>query len=282
MGTMWKITVWDEISDAEFDRIKSEVLALSEAFEATYSRFKKTSLIWELTEKRGAVAVPNDLVRMLRLYEKLNIASGGKCNPLIGFALSDLGYDIDYSLKPKEVIRNVPRFHDALRIIDDTHIELQDSVLIDLGALGKGFFVDRLASYLKGEGSKRFLVDGSGDIYYEGNGKEIRCGLEDPKDTTKVIGVLTLNQGAFCASAGSRRAWGEYQHTIDPDTLRSPSKVLATWVQADSAVVADGLATCLFLTEPTLYEENFHFEYCTLSDLYHIKNSPGWTGEFFF
>ncbi len=281
MGTKWQITIWDELDDVTFEHLSSSIIDQSKAFDQTYSRFIKSSLIWSLTEQRGRIKVPKDLISMLRLYQDLSDLSDGKCNPLVGFSLSDLGYDADYSLKPKETIRPVPDFRAALKIIDDDHIELRESVLIDLGALGKGFFVDKISAFLRAQRIKRFLVDGSGDIFYCGNGESILCGLEHPGDTTKAIGVIELKHGALCASATNRRRWGKYHHTIDPHSLTSPEDLLATWVMADTATVADGLATCLFLTEPERFAEQFSFEYCLLNREYKVKRSDGFNAELF-
>jgi thiamine biosynthesis lipoprotein len=281
MGTHWRITIWDALEDAALAELQETIVARSAAFARTYSRFEKTSLIWSLTEKRGVTPVPPDLVRMLRMYERLYDLSGGKCNPLVGFALSDLGYDAEYSLRTKENVRAVPSFHEALRIVDDGHIELFQSVLIDLGALGKGYFVDRIAEFLEEKGIRRFLVDGSGDMLYRGNGEPIRAGLEHPGDTTKVIGVLEMRDGAMCGSASNRRRWGKYHHTIDPFSLTSPEEIIATWVMADSAALADGLATCFFLCEPERFEDAYAFQYCLLNREYNIKRSAGFAAELF-
>ena len=280
MGTSWEISVWDEIDPTVFAALQKSILTLSEAFDQTYSRFKKTSLIWQLTEKRGIVEVPTDLVAMLRIYEHLNRLSNGKLNPLIGYTLSDLGYDAEYSLKPKADVRTAPEFAKALAIIDDTHIDLRESVLIDLGAIGKGFFVDRLADYLKKQGIRRFLVNGSGDIFYSGDGQPLRAGLEHPGNPTKVIGVTTIMNGALCASASNRRKWDKYHHTIDPQSLTSPEDILATWVRSDTAALADGLCTCLFLTEPERYV-TLPFDYCLLNPEYKVKRSAGFQAELF-
>ncbi len=281
MGTGWGITIWDSLGDDAFSEIEKTIVGRSQVFDQTYSRFIKTSLIWELTEKTGTVEVPLQLVEMLRLYETLYDASHGFCNPLIGYTLSDMGYDAQYSLKPKEIIRTVPPLHDVLTIVDDTHIHLTQHVLIDLGALGKGFFVDVIAEYLKEKDIARFLVNGSGDIYYQGNGIPLRAGLEHPGDTTKAIGVLELLEGGLCASAGNRRRWATYQHTINPFSLTSPEEIIATWVQADTAALADGLATCLFMVEPETLQKDLSFDYCLLNKDYRVKKSEGFEAEFF-
>lgn len=280
MGTSWEVTVWDEVDQTVFTALRSAIMTQSKEFDETYSRFKKDSLIWELSKKKGLQEVPEDLVKMLRIYETLNAISGGALNPLIGFALSDLGYDAEYSLKPKDAVRPVPDFTTAVSIIDDTHIELNESVLIDLGALGKGFFVDKIAAYLKRQGLSHFLVNGSGDMYYSGAGTPLRAGLEHPGDPTKVIGIIEISEGALCASASNRRKWDKYHHTLDPKTLTSPEDIIATWVRADSAALADGLCTCLFMTAPEEYSE-LGFEYCLLNPAYAIKRSAGFRAELF-
>ena len=273
MGTHWAMSVWDTMRANAWEALETTIKQQSKIFDETYSRFIRSSLIWKLTEMRGSVEVPKDLVTMLRLYETLYDLSDGKCNPLVGFALSDMGYDADYTLRPKEHIRPVPDLHEALTIVDDTHIKLHASVLIDLGALGKGFFVDTIAKYLQEKGVQRFLIDGSGDIFYSGNGVPIRVGLEHPNDTTKVIGVMEMKHGAMCSSAGNRRKWATYHHTIDPHSLTSPIEIAATWVTAEKAAVADGLATCLFLCDPESLKPIGPFDYCIMRNDARVRRS---------
>lgn len=280
MGAEWGITVWDAIPQKQFDIIHQEVVAQCEAFEALYSRFRPTSLLRTLATMEGNIEVPHDLVSMLRLCIVLHRLSGGLFNPLIGSTLEDMGYNEEYSLTPKKVIRNVPDFGSSVHILDDTHIELSRPVLIDIGAVGKGYMVDNIVSFLDGLGLKHFLVNGSGDIFHRGE-EPLRAGLEHPDDSTKAIGVLELKNAAFCASGSNRRRWSTYHHIIDPQTLTSPGTILATWVKADSAVLADALATTLFLYDPEVLQAELDFEYCMLDSEYRVKRSEGFTAEMF-
>lgn len=281
MGTQWAVSIWDPLDPVVRDAIQRDVVAQSRQFDGTFSRFQETSLVSRLSVQTGIVEVPAHMVSMLRLYQHLHNLSDGACNPLVGFTLSDLGYDSTYALRAKHTVRPVPDFHRALRIVDDTHIELRQPVLIDVGALGKGFFVDVLSQYLQRQGIRRFLVDGSGDVFYQGDGTPIRAGLEHPGDTSKVIGVVPLEHGSLCASSGNRRAWEDRHHIVDPRSLRSPNSILATWVLAPTAALADGLATCLFFTEPERFLAEFRFEYCILNHEYKVKRSPGFLAELF-
>ncbi|MBI2024023.1 FAD:protein FMN transferase [Candidatus Giovannonibacteria bacterium] len=96
MGTRWEIAIWDPHLEA---RLSNKIIEKSKEFDNLYSRFIKDSLVWKIAENPGKHEVPADLVKMLRLYEELYLPSEKKLNPLIGFAISDLGYDAEYSLK---------------------------------------------------------------------------------------------------------------------------------------------------------------------------------------
>lgn len=280
MGSQWAVTAWDDLSQSAFEDLTHEAMTICSSFEELYSRFRPSSLIRKISTETGVITVPQDLVAMLRLSSTLNRLSKGTFNPLVGTLLEDIGYDASYSLTPKQEIRSVPDFSSALNIIDDTHIELLQPVLIDIGAVGKGYAVDLISHFLDQLGLKRFLVDGSGDVFYRGD-EPLRAGLEHPDDPTKAIGVLELRNCAFCGSAANRRRWSAYHHIINPLTQTSPQNILGTWVKADSAALADGLATTIFLCDPDELATELSFGYCILNSEYRVRRSEGFEAEMF-
>lgn len=280
LGTGWHITIWDEISKEDFEVLEKNIIEMVSEFEKTYSRFIQTSLVSKIAEEKGLYTVPPDFMEMLKMYMILYPLSQKKLNPLIGFTISDLGYDADYSLTPKDSIRKTPDLFETIKIINENEIETTEPVLFDFGALGKGYAVDKVTNFLKNKGFKKFMVDGSGDIYYCGEEK-IRVGLEDPEDKTKVIGAIYMNTGAMCASGTNRRKWREYHHVIDPSTSLSTKGIVATWVISDSTALSDALASCLFFVSPEELSQKFKFEYCIMNEERKIKSSPGFNAEFF-
>lgn len=274
MGTTWKVSLYnsDPTMSDMVTMTMSDIVEMSQHFDETYSRFIKTSLVWKIAEKAGIYEVPQDFMNMLRMYIELYLPSQTKLNPLIGFTISDLGYDADYSLIPKTNIRNTPDLLENVKIIDATHIETKQPVLFDFGALGKGYFVDKIATFLKQKGFTHFLVNGSGDIYYSGT-EPIKVGLEHPDDPTKIIGSIEMKEGAMCASGINRRAWDKYHHVIDPHSNTSTQEIVATWVIAKSTGLADALASCLFFVAPEDLSLQ-DFEYCILNKERKIKTSP--------
>lgn len=280
MGTHFEITIWDLIGKDEFDRLKSEIIKSSQMFDKTYSRFRQDSLVSKIAETSGKFFVPLDFTKMLQMYFDLYEISERTLNPLVGQFLEDLGYDKNYSLKRKGKLSKIQDLLESVEIIDLTTIETKKPLLFDFGALGKGYFVDKIANYLNEHGIERFLVNGSGDIYYKGR-EPIQVGLEHPNDASKVIGSIDMTTGAMCASAGNRRKWGKFHHIIDPRTLTSADEIIATWVIADNAALSDALATCLFFVAPENFEPKYKFEYLILNKDMKVKRSRGFSAELF-
>lgn len=280
MGTHWEVSIWDPLEKDHLQKLKQEIIAMSEVFDNTYSRFIPTSLVSQISSQTGTVEVPEDFIHMLKLYEQFFKVSQKKVNPLIGNTLSDMGYDQNYSLKKKKAIHHTPDLLETVTIIDGTHIKIKEPVLFDFGGLGKGYFVDKITQFLLKNNLRQILVNGSGDINYQGD-TPITVGLEHPRDTTKVIGTLEFSRGAMCSSATNRRAWGEYHHIIDPITRSSPSEILAAWVTTDAAALADGLTTALFFVPPEQFLPHYNFEYLLLNKDLKVKRSSGFKAVLF-
>jgi FAD:protein FMN transferase len=280
MGTVWKVTLYEAISEDVAIRLEKNISEKLRVFDGLYSRFKDTSLITELSKKTGLFEVPDDLVKILRIYKRFYHVSEKKFTPCIGNLLEDVGYDDNYSLREKDTKRNVPDFDTTVVVIDDTHIELHESVLLDIGAIGKGYFVDVLTEYLRECGYTEFLVDGSGDVYFESKGDSIKVGLEHPGDTSQIVGMVEMRKGAMCSSAASRRSWGKYSHYIDPESKESPTVIIATWVMSESTALSDALSSLLFFVAPEVIVD-VSFSYCIMNHENKIKKSPDFLATFF-
>jgi len=281
LGTQMRIQIWDDISPHSFTELSQKCESYTHIFDSLYSRFKPDSLIVELSTTTGTVEVPHDLVLMLRVYETLYTLTGGKINPAIGFALSDIGYDATYRLTENAYIRPVLPLSEVLTLIDETHVIFHKPALLDLGALGKGYVVDKLHTILLESGIHRFLVDGSGDIRYSSPNEPILCGLEHPSDHSLAIGTYALRSGSLCASGINRRRWGKRHHYIDPHTHESPNEIIASWVFAPTALTADALTSALFFTAPEILESAFSFEYLLVNAEMKLKKSVHFHAELF-
>jgi thiamine biosynthesis lipoprotein len=90
----------------------------------------------------------------------------------------------------------------------------------------------------------------------------VTIALEHPYDSSKAIGTVALGEGALCASASNRRAWGDgLHHVLDGTTGKPVSTVVATWARARTAMEADALATALFVVPAEALEPHFRFSW---------------------
>lgn len=261
IGTRWGIDVLEELTPEGRTALLRSIESRIEAFDRTYSRFRADSTVTEMSAHAGAYRLPEDAAPMLDVYERLYRATDGAFTPLIGQTLVEAGYDAEYSLVPK-TLHAPPTWDEAIAYVAPV-LTVKRPALLDFGAGGKGYLADLVGGLIEAAGVRAYRVDAGGDIVCRG-GQPVRVGLEDPDDSGKAIGVATVTDGSICGSAGNRRAWGEFHHTIDPRTLASPKHILATWTMARSGLVADALATALYFADARTLRTVYDFEYVIL------------------
>lgn len=284
IGTQWWIALYDGMPEAGLTALYTAVQGRIARFDKTYSRFRDDSLVTTMSRQAGSYAIPARGRDMLRLYRQLYEVSNGAVTPLVGLLLEDAGYDAAYSLQSKP-LRPVPAWDDVMSY-DDGVLTLRRPALLDFGALGKGCLVDMVSRLLQGAGLSAFCVDAGGDMVYVHPQLALRVGLEHPDDTSQAIGIARLGgpQPAFralCGSAGNRRAWGDWQHIVDPHTARSPKHVKAVWVAADSALLADAMTTALYFVEPELLRKHFDFAWLIVDPEGRASQSPDFPASLF-
>lgn len=239
IGTAWRIDSEAPVRDAD----RAAVLALVDAFDRDWSRFRADSTVSRLATG-GTVAAPRDAEAMLGLYDELADATDGSVNPLVGDALARRGYDASYSMRDRGAAAAPQRWREVVDLSGDS-LTLHRPATIDVGAVGKGRLVDLVRAELRQRMTGWLVVDASGDLAIDGVRQ--RVALEHPYDSSRAVGVWTLDSGALCASATNRRAWGDgLHHVLDARTGEPVRAYAATWAVAADAMTADAVATALF------------------------------------
>ncbi|KAA1395431.1 FAD:protein FMN transferase [Aeromicrobium ginsengisoli] len=276
IGTAWQIDTAEPIARD----VAAAVTARIDDFDAVWSRFRSDSVVSRIAVEGGTWVLDPDSRALLDLYVALHEVTDGAVTPLVGRTLADLGYDETYSLRPVAVPAAVP----AWDSIEWSYPSLvtREPVLLDVGAAGKGHLVDLVAGVLMSHGAEDFTIDASGDLLHR-LGDPLRVALEHPGDVTRAIGIAELSHGqALCASATNRRAWGDgLHHVLDGRTGRPTRDIVATWVVADSCLLADGLATAHFLADPARLVSRFDHEFVRMHADGRVEQSPNFPGEVF-
>ena len=279
IGTKWQVDIEEELGDARAAGLFSRIRERIEAFDAVYSRFRADSIVTRMSKAEGSYTLPSDAVPMLSLYRDLYERTGGLFTPLVGDMLSDAGYDAEYTLRQKKELDVAPAWDEIFEFAG-SEIVMRKPALFDFGAAGKGYLVDLVAELIEAETAFGYTIDAGGDIVHKG-ASPIRVGLEDPENAAQAVGVCVLASGSICGSAGNRRAWGEYTHIIDPKKRSSPRGISAVWVTAESGLLADALATCLFFVPPETLTNAYDFQYVILKSDRSVEVSDGFSGEVF-
>ncbi|MFT4231124.1 MAG: FAD:protein FMN transferase [Microbacterium sp.] len=276
IGTVWEI----ETSSVLTPAARLAVESLIAAFDRDWSRFRPDSLVSALARGAGVVPAPPDAVDMLDAYVALSVATDGAVNPLVGASLERLGYDAAYSLRAVGAPVAAPRdWRERLAWTDETML-LTEPALLDVGALGKGRLVDSVLDIVSQWTEGDVVVDAGGDLV--ARGAPVRVGLEHPYDPTRAIGVVELRDGALCASAANRRAWGDgLHHVLDARTGAPVHTVVATWALSSTAMRADAVATALFFEGGDRLAHEWDVQWVRMLSDGRVEYSPGSPAELF-
>ena len=277
IGTVWRITTEQPLEP----EVRTRIDALVAEYERTFSRFRPDSAVARLAATGGPVDLGRWAPPLVDLLLALARITDGAVTPLVGGALDHLGYDAGYSFAGRPGYRAAPPWT-ALHL-DGTVATLDEPAVLDVGAAGKGQLVDLVTELVVEAGHPACTVDAGGDIRVAG--PAVRIALEHPFDPESAVAVVTLTDAAVAGSAPNRRAWTasdgrRLHHVLDGRTGVPVETVAATWAVADSAMLADALATALFLVPPEGLE-GFAFTWLRMATDGRAHWSPGLPGEVF-
>ncbi len=316
-----------QMSDSAESDMREAVAALLRTYEHTLSRFREDSLVAAMRRAThgGSFDFPDWAGGLFDLYDALHEASDGAIDPCVGEDLTRLGYGPAYTFAAQPnarayagAVHGRATWHDSVERHGCTLIT-RGPVSLDFGACGKGYAVDLIAALLRDGGcnterndernternadhhagpnanraaDRALVIDAGGDLLVHlaqspDQPVPLRVALEHPSDSTQAVGVAEIMDGALCASAPSRRHWGEQSgmrlhHLLNAIDGMPADSVAAAWAYvpqqaAFPCATADGLATALFVTPPDRLRARFRFE-CAFIDadgmLHASRNFP--------
>jgi thiamine biosynthesis lipoprotein len=128
---------------------------------------------------------------------------------------------------------------------------LSGQLQFDLGAIGKGFALDRIAELLCQWDCPSFLLIAGGSSVLAGDPPAETpgwsCGLGEDNASQRFLLTHASLSGSGLAVQGS--------HILDPRNGRPAQRQMRAWALADTAAESDALSTaCMVLSEPELEE----------------------------
>ncbi|MCK4520177.1 MAG: FAD:protein FMN transferase [Candidatus Omnitrophica bacterium] len=130
----------------------------------------------------------------------------------------------------------------------------KQGLTIDLGAIAKGYIIDKAIFQLKQAGIKSALINAGGDIYCLGRrfGKPWKVGIKSSKQLQKILETQLLIDQAVATSGGYEQFFSfqgkDYSHLIDPRKgYPVDTNIISVSVIAEDCTTADSLATTFFI-----------------------------------
>jgi thiamine biosynthesis lipoprotein len=120
------------------------------------------------------------------------------------------------------------------------------AVVLDPSGVVKGWAVERAAAPLRALAETDVCLSAGGDLLcrtLDPDGVPWRIGIEDPRDTRRVLAVVPVTTGAVATSGTAHRG----QHLVDARTGRPPSGIASVTVIGESLAWADIDATAAWV-----------------------------------
>lgn len=272
MGTdveIYFFGIEDTIANREIASVKNQIFD----FEKKFSRFIKDSELSVMNNSCGVLSVSDEMIDVLEKIKKYNLETKEIFDPTVICALESVGYDKSFdSISSEELVggdfdmeQHQDEFKKRKKISDieidkdNKKIIMESDLRIDLGGIGKGYIIDKIADGLINGGFKNFWFSAGGDIFISGkNGNDgWEIGVQNPKDLENDLTRLKMIDDVMAiATSGTTKRAGvkqgfKWHHIIDPRTgLPAMSDILLVTVVAPSVLEADVFAkTALILGE---------------------------------
>jgi len=249
---------------AIIDSMISEMKRIEKKFSVNL----KDSIISKINENGDRITEIDQETRFV-IERSLAIANitDGSFDPGMGRVIKLWGFDkisdMDFEpIIPSDTLISEALEHCGYKNIDvnSEGIRLSNGVQLDLGAIAKGYAIDRAVQVAKEMDSAcTGYVDAGGDIAIIGpkfGGAKWIVAVKDPRgeNPDDLIRYVEIDEGAIVTSGDYERFFESngvrYHHIFDPETGKPARGMISSTIIAQNAMDADALSTAAFVLGP--------------------------------
>ena len=213
------------------------------------------------------VTVDKEIIELLKfsidLYEKtdgeINIAMGKVLKIWHDYRTLGMNDSTQAQLPPMDILQSASEHCNINDIIIDEEastVYLADPEMsLDVGSIGKGFAVQKVAEYAREQGIYNIVINWGGNVISVGPKADDTIwifGIQNPdlKAENDLLKRVSITDKCLVTSGDYQRFYTvdgvEYCHIIDPDTLMPADYFSAVSIICDDSGLADALSTALF------------------------------------
>jgi FAD:protein FMN transferase len=190
---------------------------------------------------------------LLQLGHAALLGSSGAFDPRMAKLIDAWGFQRENPEPPTaaSISQLVAELHSGPGPTVTTDLEARPE-LLHFGAWAKGYAVDRAVAVLKSQGVSAGLVNAGGEV--RGFGRQWSVGVQHPRLPGSLLARLQPGESAVATSGDYEQFFehdGErYHHLLDPRTGYPARECQSVSILAESCVLADALATAVFVLGP--------------------------------
>lgn len=261
MGSRFNISAVAESKQSAWDAINAGIEEITR-IEKLISSWDENSQTSEINRQAGIQPVKVDKELYDLIFRAKKVAQLTKGAFDISYASMDRIWKFDGSMKEMpstEVVAKASAKINWENIITDSESQTiflkEKGMKIGFGALGKGYAANQAKAIMQEmAGIKGGVVNASGDLIAWGKSKDTdrrTIKIADPKDKTKVLGHLQLDNQAIVTSGDYEKFvvfdGKRYAHIIDPRTGYPTTGIKSVTILSPDAELCDALATSVFV-----------------------------------
>ena len=234
-----------------------------------YNDYEGVNNIKTINDNAGVapVVVDAEIIELLKLSKEMYEQTNGQINIAMGSVLkiwhnyreAASNDPREAEVPPMDMLQEASAYTDINKIIIDEEastVYLADANMsLDVGSIGKGYAVERIAEYAKEIGMTSVLLSVGGNICAVGakyDGSNWKVGIQNPDTSSDEahVEMVQIADVSVVTSGDYQRYYvvdGErYCHIIDGDTLMPANYFASVSVIVKDSGVADALSTSVF------------------------------------
>jgi len=250
------------ISENNANDIISESIKIMEDWNKRLDRYNNNSVISKINNNgKAGVEVSSEMIKLflsLKEYAKL---TEGNFDPTIAPLIDIWGFgEGDNKIPDKNDIKSalqLVNYNDIKIDKGKNKIYLPEESKIDLGAVAKGFIIDKVYEYLKENNIDNFFINAGGNIRVSGlntlKNRKWTIGIRKPRSNNQIYEdyILEISKGAIATSGDYERYFikenKRYSHLLNPNTGYPARELQSVTIYSSNAISADILSTALFI-----------------------------------
>ncbi len=255
-GTTYHISYQGE------DNYQKEIDSVLNKVDFSLSPFNRKSIITKINEN-SSMETDEMFRKVFLLSQSISKETEGAFDITVAPLVNAWGFGFKQGSAPNaqtvDSLRQIIGY-EKVSLINGKFKKANPKIMLDCGAVAKGYGVDVVAQFLGQRGIKNFMIEIGGEVITQGMNsrhKPWQIGVTKPtEDSLNAAGeiqtILQITNKAMATSGNYRNFYykggKKYAHTIDPKTgYPVQHSLLSATVIADNCATADAYATAFMV-----------------------------------